>query len=249
MTRPCWSRWPSPAVTVSGCAWPTGTTTARWGGARRGALPAGELGAALVPGGLGPGAGGLADPSGRPGGAGHGDTDRPAVRPAEPPEGGDLATYVSRRVSAAGWRYHARVRVHPPSRSAAAPGRRRGGGGGRRGDLPAAHRRRHPRDAGRLPGHAGCRRRGRWSRRCWSRTSATWPTATAGPPGDPSGHGADPLVSTGDAALDALPMAIAPDQVPRRRRGCPSPAPGRPRPSGGNAGGEPSSCRYGRPGR
>jgi predicted DNA-binding transcriptional regulator YafY len=30
----------------------------------------------------------------------------------ELPEGGDLAAYVSRRVSAAAWRYHARVRVH-----------------------------------------------------------------------------------------------------------------------------------------
>src|SRR5215216_1480306 len=35
--------------------------------------------------------------------------------PREPPEGGDLAAYVSRRVSAAGWRYHARVRVHAPA--------------------------------------------------------------------------------------------------------------------------------------
>ena len=31
------------------------------------------------------------------------------------PEGGDLAAYVSRRVSAAAWRYHARVRVHAPA--------------------------------------------------------------------------------------------------------------------------------------
>jgi predicted DNA-binding transcriptional regulator YafY len=35
--------------------------------------------------------------------------------PREPPEGGDLAAYVSRRVSAAAWRYHARVRVHAPA--------------------------------------------------------------------------------------------------------------------------------------
>jgi predicted DNA-binding transcriptional regulator YafY len=34
--------------------------------------------------------------------------------PRELPEGGDLAAYVSRRVSAAGWRHHARVRVHAP---------------------------------------------------------------------------------------------------------------------------------------
>jgi biotin operon repressor BirA-like protein len=34
--------------------------------------------------------------------------------PRELPEGGDLAAYVSRRVSAAAWRYHARVRVHAP---------------------------------------------------------------------------------------------------------------------------------------
>jgi len=35
--------------------------------------------------------------------------------PQELPEGGDLAAYVSRRVSAAGWRYHAGVRVHAPA--------------------------------------------------------------------------------------------------------------------------------------
>ena len=35
--------------------------------------------------------------------------------PRELPEGGDLAAYVSRRVSAAGWRYHAGVRVHAPA--------------------------------------------------------------------------------------------------------------------------------------
>ena len=35
--------------------------------------------------------------------------------PRELPEGGDLATYVSRRVSAAAWRYHARVRVQAPA--------------------------------------------------------------------------------------------------------------------------------------
>jgi predicted DNA-binding transcriptional regulator YafY len=35
--------------------------------------------------------------------------------PRELPEGGDLATYVARRVSAAAWRYHARVRVHAPA--------------------------------------------------------------------------------------------------------------------------------------
>jgi predicted DNA-binding transcriptional regulator YafY len=35
--------------------------------------------------------------------------------PREPPEGGDLAAYVSRRVAAAGWRYHARVQVHAPA--------------------------------------------------------------------------------------------------------------------------------------
>jgi predicted DNA-binding transcriptional regulator YafY len=35
--------------------------------------------------------------------------------PCELPEGGDLAVYVSRRVSAAAWRYHARVRVHAPA--------------------------------------------------------------------------------------------------------------------------------------
>jgi predicted DNA-binding transcriptional regulator YafY len=35
--------------------------------------------------------------------------------PRELPEDGDLAAYVSRRVSAAGWRYHARVRVHAPA--------------------------------------------------------------------------------------------------------------------------------------
>lgn len=28
-TRPCWACWPPPAATASGCAWPTGTTTAR----------------------------------------------------------------------------------------------------------------------------------------------------------------------------------------------------------------------------
>jgi predicted DNA-binding transcriptional regulator YafY len=44
---------------------------------------------------------------------------------------------------------------------ATGPGGGWGGGGGRRGDLPAGHRRRHPRDAGRLPGHAGCRLQGR----------------------------------------------------------------------------------------
>jgi predicted DNA-binding transcriptional regulator YafY len=36
-------------------------------------------------------------------------------KPRELPEGGDLAAYVSRRVSAAAWRYHARVRVHAPA--------------------------------------------------------------------------------------------------------------------------------------
>jgi predicted DNA-binding transcriptional regulator YafY len=35
--------------------------------------------------------------------------------PRELPEGGDLAAYVSRRVSAAAWRYHARVLVHAPA--------------------------------------------------------------------------------------------------------------------------------------
>jgi predicted DNA-binding transcriptional regulator YafY len=35
--------------------------------------------------------------------------------PRELPEAGDLAAYVSRRVSAAAWRYHARVRVHAPA--------------------------------------------------------------------------------------------------------------------------------------
>jgi predicted DNA-binding transcriptional regulator YafY len=35
--------------------------------------------------------------------------------PRELPEGGDLAAYVSRRVSAAAWRYHAPVRVHAPA--------------------------------------------------------------------------------------------------------------------------------------
>ena len=35
--------------------------------------------------------------------------------PRELPEGGDLAAYVSRRVSAAAWRYHARVQVHAPA--------------------------------------------------------------------------------------------------------------------------------------
>jgi predicted DNA-binding transcriptional regulator YafY len=35
--------------------------------------------------------------------------------PRELPEGGDLAAYVSRRVSAAAWRYHASVRVHAPA--------------------------------------------------------------------------------------------------------------------------------------
>ena len=35
--------------------------------------------------------------------------------PRELPEGSDLAAYVSRRVSAAAWRYHARVRVHAPA--------------------------------------------------------------------------------------------------------------------------------------
>jgi predicted DNA-binding transcriptional regulator YafY len=35
--------------------------------------------------------------------------------PRELPEGGDLAAYVSRRVSAAAWRYHARVWVHAPA--------------------------------------------------------------------------------------------------------------------------------------
>jgi predicted DNA-binding transcriptional regulator YafY len=35
--------------------------------------------------------------------------------PRELPEGGDLAAYVSRRVSAAAWRYHARVRVDAPA--------------------------------------------------------------------------------------------------------------------------------------
>ena len=35
--------------------------------------------------------------------------------PRELPEGGDLAAYVSRRVSAAAWRYHARVRVQAPA--------------------------------------------------------------------------------------------------------------------------------------
>lgn len=35
--------------------------------------------------------------------------------PRELPEGGDLAAYVSRRVSAAAWCYHASVRVHAPA--------------------------------------------------------------------------------------------------------------------------------------
>jgi predicted DNA-binding transcriptional regulator YafY len=35
--------------------------------------------------------------------------------PRELPEGGDLAAYVSRRVSAAAWRYHAQVTVHAPA--------------------------------------------------------------------------------------------------------------------------------------
>jgi predicted DNA-binding transcriptional regulator YafY len=35
--------------------------------------------------------------------------------PRELPEGGDLAAYVSRRVSAAAWRHYARVRVHAPA--------------------------------------------------------------------------------------------------------------------------------------
>jgi predicted DNA-binding transcriptional regulator YafY len=35
--------------------------------------------------------------------------------PRELPEGGDLAAYVSRRVSAAAWRYHARIRVQAPA--------------------------------------------------------------------------------------------------------------------------------------
>jgi predicted DNA-binding transcriptional regulator YafY len=35
--------------------------------------------------------------------------------PRELPEGGDLAAYVSRRVSAAAWRYRVRVRVHAPA--------------------------------------------------------------------------------------------------------------------------------------
>jgi predicted DNA-binding transcriptional regulator YafY len=35
--------------------------------------------------------------------------------PRELPEGGDLAAYVSQRVSAAGWRHHARVRVQAPA--------------------------------------------------------------------------------------------------------------------------------------
>jgi predicted DNA-binding transcriptional regulator YafY len=38
----------------------------------------------------------------------------PRFAPREPP-GADLAAYVSRRVSAAAWRYHARVTVHAPA--------------------------------------------------------------------------------------------------------------------------------------
>ncbi|WP_327680846.1 helix-turn-helix transcriptional regulator [Kitasatospora sp. NBC_00458] len=38
----------------------------------------------------------------------------PRFTPREPP-GGDIAAYVSRRVSSAAWRYHARVTVHAPA--------------------------------------------------------------------------------------------------------------------------------------
>jgi len=42
----------------------------------------------------------------------------PRFTPRELPEG-DVAAYVSRRVSAAAWRYHARVTVHAPAASVA----------------------------------------------------------------------------------------------------------------------------------
>jgi predicted DNA-binding transcriptional regulator YafY len=44
----------------------------------------------------------------------------PRFTPRQLPEDGDVATYLSRRVSAAGWRYRARVIVHAPAETMAA---------------------------------------------------------------------------------------------------------------------------------
>uniref|UniRef100_UPI000A8D7A79 helix-turn-helix transcriptional regulator n=1 Tax=Nocardiopsis trehalosi TaxID=109329 RepID=UPI000A8D7A79 len=43
----------------------------------------------------------------------------PRVPRREPPGGGDIAAYVSRNVSAAAWRYRARVTVHAPTEEVA----------------------------------------------------------------------------------------------------------------------------------
>jgi predicted DNA-binding transcriptional regulator YafY len=43
----------------------------------------------------------------------------PRFTPRELPEGGDLAAYVSRHVSAAAWRYRARITVHAPAEQVA----------------------------------------------------------------------------------------------------------------------------------
>ncbi|MET9671308.1 YafY family protein [Streptomyces sp. NPDC006475] len=43
----------------------------------------------------------------------------PRFAPRELPDGGDAATYVARRVSAAGWRHRARVTVHAPAEAVA----------------------------------------------------------------------------------------------------------------------------------
>jgi predicted DNA-binding transcriptional regulator YafY len=44
----------------------------------------------------------------------------PRFTPREPPEGGNVAAYVSRRVSSAAWRYRARIVVHAPAETVAA---------------------------------------------------------------------------------------------------------------------------------
>ena len=94
---------------------------------------------------------------------------RPPLRPRDLPEG-DIAAYVSRRVSSAGWRYRARVTVHAPAEQMRRADQSRGGrpGAPGRDDLRPGHRGGHGGDPGRLPGPAGGRLRGRRSARsCW----------------------------------------------------------------------------------
>lgn len=104
---------------LSASAWLAMTVNAavRLRNARRGvvatggrALPVGQLGPSLVPDCLRRGACGLADVPGGPHGTAPA-AGRTSVRAAGVPEA-DLASWVFRRVSAAGWRYRARVRVH-----------------------------------------------------------------------------------------------------------------------------------------